>query len=79
METSFFHFSEKEKEGGNKVFSTGHDCTPDLNIHFSGSAILFSGSLAEALDYQKHPEYIRWMALIIGFDTLTALPFARLT
>lgn len=78
METSFFHFSEKEKEQKNKVFGTGMMALIVSTILFSGSIILFSDQLAEWLHYKKHPEYIVWMALIIGFDTLTALPFARL-
>jgi len=45
---------------------------------FSGTIIYFSGSLAELMHYQKHPEYIIWMAMIIGFDALTAIPFAKL-
>lgn len=78
METSFFHFSEKEKQNDKKVFGTGMLAMLASTIFFSGSVILFSGSLAEVLDYEKHPEYITWMALILGFDALTALPFARL-
>lgn len=78
METSFFHFSEKEKELKHKVFGTGMIALLVSTILFSGSIILFSDQLAEWLHYKKHPEYIVWMALIIGFDTLTALPFARL-
>ncbi|MBL0340279.1 MAG: oligosaccharide flippase family protein [Bacteroidetes bacterium] len=78
METSFFHFSEKEKENKNKVFSTGMIALLFSTLLFSGFIVLFSDQLAAILDYEKHPEYIIWMALIIGFDTLTALPFARL-
>ena len=78
METSFFHFSEKEKEQKHKVFGTGMMALIVSTILFSGSIILFSDQLADWLHYKKHPEYIVWMALIIGFDTLTALPFARL-
>jgi O-antigen/teichoic acid export membrane protein len=78
METSFFHFSEKNKERENKVFGTGMSAIVVSTILLTGSILLFSGNLAEVLDYEKHPEYIKWMALIIGMDTLTALPFARL-
>lgn len=78
METSFFHFSEKEKEQKQKVFGTGMMALIVSTVLFSGSIILFSDQLADWLHYKKHPEYIVWMALIIGFDTLTALPFARL-
>ena len=78
METSFFHFSEKDKANDKKVFGTGMMALLFSTLFFSGSVILFSGSLAEVLDYEKHPEYIIWMAMILGFDALTALPFARL-
>ncbi len=78
METSFFHFSEKDKGNEKKVFATGMITLFISTLLFSGSVILFSGSIAEVLDYEKHPEYISWMALILGFDALTALPFARL-
>lgn len=78
METSFFHFSEKSKEDKSKVFSTSMIALLFSTLLLSGGIILFSGSIASVLDYEKHPEYIMWMALIIGFDTLTALPFARL-
>jgi len=78
METSFFHFSEKEKQNESKVFGTGMIALIFSTLFFSGSVILFSGSLSEILEYEKHPEYITWMALILGFDALTALPFARL-
>jgi O-antigen/teichoic acid export membrane protein len=78
METSFFHFSEKEKADKNKVFSTGMITLLATTLLFSGLIIFSSETIAGWLDYKKHPEYITWMALIIGFDTLTALPFARL-
>lgn len=78
METSFFHFSEKYRDQKNKVFSTGMLALAFTTLLFSGSLIAMSGSLSGMLNYTKHPEYITWMALIIGFDTLTALPFARL-
>jgi O-antigen/teichoic acid export membrane protein len=78
METSFFHFSEKYKDKKNSVFSTGMIALLISTIVFSGTIMLMSGKLAGILHYQSHTEYITWMALIIGFDTLTALPFARL-
>ena len=78
METSFFHFSEKYREQKNKVFSTGMIALGCSTLLFSGLLILMSNHIAQILDYSKHPEFVTWMALIIGFDTLTALPFARL-
>lgn len=78
METSFFHFSEKEKQQPNRVFSTGMLSLLVSTVLFSGGLMLFSGTISEWLRYPDHSEYIIMMALILGFDALTALPFARL-
>lgn len=78
METSFFHFSEKEKVDDKKVFGSGMIALLFSTLFFSGSVILFSDNISELLNYEKHPEYIIWLALILGMDALTALPFARL-
>ncbi|HEX5002116.1 MAG TPA: oligosaccharide flippase family protein [Bacteroidia bacterium] len=77
LETSFFNFSRQEpfKE---KIFSTVMTSVLTTTLLFSGTIIYFSGSLADLMHYQKHPEYIIWMAMIIGFDALTAIPFAKL-
>lgn len=77
METSFFHFANKTSEP-RKVYNTGLTSLLISSVVLSGIAIVFSGSIAEALQYSRHPEYITWFALIIFFDTLTTLPFARL-
>ena len=78
METSFFHFARKYPERTSQVFGTGMISLLISTLVFSGSLLLFSDSLAEALNYQAHPEYIVYMALIIGFDALTSIPFAKL-
>ncbi|MFM7822467.1 MAG: lipopolysaccharide biosynthesis protein, partial [Bacteroidota bacterium] len=78
METSFFHFARKYPDKTSKVFGTGMMSLLVSTLVFSGSLVLFSDSLAETLNYQAHPEYIVYMALIIGFDALTAIPFAKL-
>ncbi len=78
METSFFHFSEKDDQNKNKVFSTAMISLLVTTVFLSGSLILFSGSISEWLRYPDHSEYIIMMALILGFDALTSVPFARL-
>lgn len=77
METSFFHFANKTNDP-KKVYNTGLTSLLLSSVFLSGIAIIFSDSIAGALKYSKHPEYITWFALIILFDTLTTLPFARL-
>ncbi len=78
METAFFHFSNKYPDRASSVFATGMGSLLVSTFIFAGSILLFSDSIAETLDYQSNPEYIIYLSLIIGFDTLTAIPFARL-
>jgi O-antigen/teichoic acid export membrane protein len=77
METAFFHFSGKTGSTS-KVFNTGVTCLLLSSVLFSTLLVVFSGPLARTLRYSDHPEYLIWFALIILFDTLSALPFARL-
>lgn len=77
METTFFRFGRKKEHTG-EVFSTA-------SLSLLGSTLLYclvllglSNTLARALDFEQHPEYIRYFVLIIAFDALTAIPFARL-
>lgn len=61
------------------------DLYPTLLISLIGSTVLITTliiflriPLAEYIDVSKHPHYITLSALLIAFDALSALPFARL-
>jgi len=77
METAFFHFSSKTGDK-DKVFGNGLSTLLISSSILSGILILFSQTIANSLGYPNHSEYIIWFALILAFDGLTALPFARL-
>jgi len=38
----------------------------------------FSGPISGILGYEQHPEYIKWLAVIVGIDAFTSIPFARI-
>lgn len=76
LETSFFHFSEKEDRI--KVYSTAVFSLLLSSLFISGFMILFSSSIATWIHYPKHPEFVVWFAAILALDALSALPFARL-
>jgi O-antigen/teichoic acid export membrane protein len=78
LETAYFNFSEKRAEEKHKVFGTSMSVLVLISALISGSIILFSSELASVIGYASTPEYFTWLALIIAFDALTALPFARL-
>lgn len=77
METSFFRYSElssnKEKVFNTSIFSLLITTTLFLILSLS-----FSSEIAIWIEYPGYQNYIVLMALILAFDTLTAIPFAKL-
>ena len=77
LESAFFRFGTPEADR-EKTYSTAL-----WSLIFSSALLLiptlfFSDGIATWLQYKDHPEYVRWFALIITFDALSELPFARL-
>lgn len=77
METSFFRFSQHEKYKRD-VYSTSLISVILTTVLFSGAMILYAPHIAAIWRVPENPEYIVWFAWIIGLDTLSAIPFARL-
>lgn len=75
METAYFR---KVQQGGVGVYATAFWSLTASSVLFSGLLLLGAPVLAGLLQYPEHPEYVRWFALILAFDTLATLPFARL-
>jgi len=77
METGFFRFwqSEPDKQ---KVYSTSLISLFVTSSIFILLVVAFSKPISNLLQYGNHPEYVIWLAVIIGFDALTAIPFAYL-
>ena len=77
METAFFRFIN-EKENKKQVNDTAMLSVVVSSVVLMLLFILFSQPLANSIRYQNHHEYIIWFALILGFDAMTAIPFAKL-
>ncbi len=90
MESSYFRFATKAVEQGggvdtiikakNRLFATTWGATILASVVFVG-LILFFGDQASALmgaEYVANPMYVTVMALIVFFDVLATVPFARL-
>jgi O-antigen/teichoic acid export membrane protein len=77
METAYFRFSQSEKDN-HKVFSTAITPLFLTSGIFIAAMVLFSQNIASTLQYEKNPEYIIWFAIIIGFEAVTSIPFAKL-
>ncbi|MBO4738501.1 MAG: polysaccharide biosynthesis protein [Bacteroidales bacterium] len=77
METTFFRFSEMEKDRSN-VFRTTLTCILCTSAIFILLGLLFNHQIADILKYPSHPEYIRWFIIIVGLDAISTIPFAKL-
>ena len=77
LESAFFRFGNEQTDRQN-VYSTAMLSLIGSTTLLVVSILLFSGTIADWLDYTAHPEYIRYFALIIGLDCLCELPFAKL-
>jgi len=77
LETAFFRFSQKENNTG-KVYDTTMVSIITSTVLLTLALLFFRKDIAALALVENHPEYISWMALIIAFDALSALPFALL-
>lgn len=76
IETAFFHFSQKEDK--DKVYSNSLFILLTSSFLLSFFLLWFASPIASAIGYPKKSVYIIWITLIIAFDTLAVIPFARL-
>ena len=77
METAFFRYSELHKNT-NRVYSTSLTSILVSTSLFLFFIFLFSSDIASWIRYPGHQEYVIWLGLILAFDVVTAIPFARL-
>lgn len=76
METAFFRFAQNNDQ--KDVYNTSSLSLIFTSILFSVILILFRHPIASLLKVEGNPEYIVISALIIGFDALSTIPFAKL-
>lgn len=82
METAYFRYA-REKEDGEKVYSTILISILISSLSFALIISLFSGSLSgliglNSADPAQISRYIIWFAAILSLDAITVIPFARL-
>lgn len=77
METSFFRFlhDKEDKEG---VFRNSFLTVIGLNGVFLLCLLFFNQSIADAMLYSEHNEYIILLGIIVCIDAVSALPMAKL-
>jgi O-antigen/teichoic acid export membrane protein len=77
METTFFRFSETEKNKA-KVYSTSLISLLATSLFFIFIFEVFKTQLAQAIGFDQHLNYLVWFAFILFFDALSSIPFAGL-
>ena len=77
VETAYFRYIQKE-EYQKDIYSTLSISLFASTFTLCSLLMIFNVSFAHLISIQDHPEYVTLSALIIAFDALSALPFAKL-
>jgi len=77
LETAFFRFSQKENNN-RVVYSTSLISLLFTSFLFVVLMFSFSENISAIIGYPSNQEYIKWFALIIGLDAISAISFAKL-
>lgn len=77
METAFFQFLQK-KEDKTKVFNQSFLSVLLVNSGFVLLLVFFNQSIADAMLFSDHTEYIILLGVIVLIDAVSALPLAKL-
>jgi len=76
METAYFRFIQQQPE--KKVYNTAFSSILISTLIITTLFWVLTPQIASFLEIPDHPEFIRWMLLIVAFDTLAVLPFSKL-
>lgn len=76
METSYFRFSNQSPE--KLVYNTGLTTLTITSVFLTLVLFIPVQSLANYMEIGSHPEYIKYVLLIVALDTMAVLPFSKL-
>lgn len=76
METSYFRFSNQHPE--KLVYNTGLTTLTITSVALTALLFIPVQSLANYMAIGSHPEYIKYVLLIVALDTMAVLPFSKL-
>lgn len=77
LETTFFRFGSKTADRPT-AYKTASVSLIASTIVLVATLLFFAQPIANWLEYPEHANYIIYFAFILGFDALSALPFALL-
>ncbi len=77
METGYFRYASNSRKK-EKVYTTALTSLFITSVLFVAAVTVWSGSISRIMGYESNPEYIKWLAIIVGIDAFTSIPFARI-
>lgn len=78
METAFFRYSTGKNLDPTKVYHTTQSLLITSTLILGSAFYLAAPWLAEVMQYPGQAYLFRWTALILSFDAILAIPFAKL-
>ena len=78
METAFFRFSTGKNLDCAKVYNSTQSLLITSTLVLGSAIYLAAPWLAEVMNYPGQAYLFRWTALILSFDAVLAIPFAKL-
>ena len=78
METGFFRFANKEGENPRTVYSTSLITLFITSLLFAVVCVVWQASIASALGYPDHSEFIAMLGIVVAMDAFASIPFAYL-
>lgn len=78
FETGYFRFRDKAHSGRDVAYSTALIFVVFVNLLFFLVIYVINPWLSALLNYSNHPEYVLCFSLILIFDAVASIPFARL-
>jgi O-antigen/teichoic acid export membrane protein len=76
METAYFRFGTKENE--EKIYHTSSFSMIMVTALVITCLLIWGAPIANLLQINLHPEYIKLVAWVVALDALTTIPFSRL-
>lgn len=77
LETGYFRFIQQEKHKKD-LYNTASISLITTTVVFTAVLLLFTGPISRIIKVEAHPEYVTLFILIVAFDTLSTIPFAKL-
>jgi O-antigen/teichoic acid export membrane protein len=77
LETGYFYFARREANS-KAVFGTAFLSHFSSTILFVIVSLIYIDEIAVLIKFKENSGYIIWFIFVLGFDTLSAVPFAKL-